>query len=469
MYEFLNEEQDFGKVPPQVLELEEAVLGAILIDKEAILKVMQVLSGDLFYKESHRKIFNAMILLFEKGEPIDIMTLSNELKRLGCLESIGGTFFLTDLTSKVISSANIEYHANIIVEKHILRQIISECSTIIEKAFAEKKDAFRLLDEVETKIFRLYERSVSKNYIDLNTGIHKAIAQLESYHGSNKKLIGIPTGFSRFDDLTGGLQTSDLIILAGRPGQGKTALALNMVRNMIVESGVAVGFFSLEMSDMQLVQRLISLETEINLQAMRNGTLRDSQWQMMSIKLGKLSSAKLFIDDTPAISLLELRAKTRRLKKEKNIGLIVVDYLQLMRGPKDVEVREREISMISGGLKALAKEVDIPVLALSQLNRQVEGRADKRPQLADLRESGSIEQDADMVCFIHRPETYKIEKYPSDNMLTVNTAEITIAKARNGPIGDFRLSFIKEYTKFGNLHIENNYISNPISIEENPF
>ena len=469
MYEFINTEQKFGKIPPQVLELEEAVLGAILIDKEALLKVMQVLSGDLFYKESHRKIFNAMISLFEKDEPIDTMTLSNALKRLGNLDSVGGTFALVDLTTKVISSANVEYHANIILEKYILRQIISECSTIIEKAFAEKSDAFRLLDEVESKIFRLYERCLSKNYIDLNTAIHKAIAELESYHNSGKKLIGIPTGFSCFDDLTGGLQKADLIILAGRPGQGKTALALNIVRNVIIESSVPVGFFSLEMSDMQLVQRLISMETEVNLQAMRNGTLLDNQWRIMSMKLGKLTTAKLFIDDTPAISLLELRAKARRMKREKNIELVVVDYLQLMKGPKDVEVREREISMISGGLKALAKEIDIPILALSQLNRQVEGRADKHPQLSDLRESGAIEQDADLVCFIHRPETYKIFEYPDDKTSTINTAEITIAKARNGPIGDFRLSFKKEYTKFENLPVKNNYSHSSVSIDGSPF
>ena len=439
-----------GKVPPQAVDLEVAVLGALLIDQEAVLKVMQFLSEDLFYKEVHKKIFSAMVSLFEKGEPIDIMTLTNELKRRGHLDSVGGSFFLTDLTSQVVSGANVEYHSNIIIEKYILRQIITECSSIIEKALSEKNDAFRLLDEVESRVFMLYEQGMKKSYVDIKTAIHKTIEELESYHGLGGKLTGVSTGFRRFDEFTGGFQKSDLIVLAGRPGQGKTALALNIVRNAAVESDVPVAFFSLEMSTMQLVQRLISSEARVNLQSMRNGSLRDNQWQLMSMRVGKLAAAKIYIDDTPAISALELRAKARRLKRDKDIGLLVVDYLQLMRGPKDVDSREREISMISGGLKALAKELDIPILALSQLNRQVESRSDKKPQLADLRESGSIEQDADLVCFVHRPETYRIMEYP-DKTPTENTAEITIAKARNGPTGDFRLYFVKEHTKFEKL------------------
>jgi replicative DNA helicase len=332
---------------------------------------------------------------------------------------------------------------------------------MIEKAFSEKNDAFRLLDEVESRVFKLYEKGMKKSYVDIKSAIHKTMEELESYHGLGGKLTGVPTGFSQFDELTGGFQKSDLIVLAGRPGQGKTALALNIVRNAAVDFDVPVAFFSLEMSTMQLVQRLISSEARVNLQSMRNGSLKDNQWQLMSMKVGKLAAAKLYIDDTAAISALELRAKARRLKRDKDIGLLVVDYLQLMRGPKDVDSREREISMISGGLKALAKELDIPVLALSQLNRQVEGRADKKPQLADLRESGAIEQDADLVCFIHRPETYKILEYPDDKTPTANTAEITIAKARNGPTGDFRLYFEKEYTKFERLTRRSEYTSPP--------
>lgn len=434
-----------GKIPPQAVDIEMAVLGAILIDKEASLKVMQTLSPDIFYKDAHSKIFSAMVSLFEKGEAIDIITLQNELKRRGHLESIGGVFYLTDLTSKVTSGANIEYHSKILIEKYILRQIITECSSIIEKSFSEKNDAFQLLDEVESQIFKLYEKRTQKSYTDIKSAIHRTIEQLESYHGLGGKMTGIPTGFADLDSLTGGFQKSDFIVLAGRPGQGKTAFALNIMRNAAVDYEVPVAFFSLEMSTMQLVQRLLCAEASVNLQEMRNGKLSERKWQLLSMRVGRLAAAQIYIDDTPAISLLELRAKARRLKLEKDIGLIMVDYLQLMRGPQNAESREREISVISGGLKALAKELDIPIVALSQLNRQVESRADKRPQLSDLRESGSIEQDADMVIFVHRPETYG---NPKDDEEIKNLAEIIIGKQRSGPTGEFKLTFMKEYTRF---------------------
>ena len=461
------------KVPPQSIDLEVAILGAILIDKEASLKVMQYLEEDLFYKEAHRKIFSAMVYLFEKGEPIDIMTLTNELKRRGNIDSIGGAFFLTELTSQVVSGANVEYHSNILIEKYILRKIITECSSIIEKAFSEKNDAFRLLDEVESRIFTLYEHRMKKSYVDINTAIRATLDELESYHGGGK-LIGVPSGFRIFDQITGGFQKSDLIIFAGRPGHGKTAFALNILRNVAVESDVPVAFFSLEMSTRQLVQRLISSEARVDLQSMRNGSLRDSQWQLMSMSVGKLAAAKMYIDDTPAISVLELRAKARRLKSDKGIGLLIVDYLQLMSGSKNTDSREREISMISGGLKALAKELDIPVIALSQVNRLIELRNDKKPQLSDLRESGSIEQDADLVCFIHRPELFNKEKNP-DVIVTANSAEITIAKARSGPTGEFKLYFEKEYTRFAPFtsrpsdDVPPTGINAPIVEDDNPF
>ena len=436
-----------GKLPPQAVEIEIAVLGAILIDRDASLKVMQSLSEEVFYKEAHRKIFSTMVSLFEKGEPIDIITLTNELKRRGQLEAAGGAFYLTDLTARVISGANIEYHSKLLIEKYILRQIITECSTIIEKSFKEKNDAFQLLDEVESRIFKLYEKGMNKSYTDIKSAIHQTIEQLESVHGLATNITGVPTGFVEMDNLTGGFQKSDLIIVAGRPGQGKTAFALNIVRNAAVDFDIPIAFFSLEMSTTQLVQRLICSEASVNLQEIRTGRLSDKKWQLLSMRVGKLAAAKMYIDDTPAITLLELRAKARRLKLEKDVGVIVIDYLQLMRGPKEADSREREISMISGGLKALAKELDIPIVALSQLNRQVESRSDKRPQLSDLRESGSIEQDADMVCFVHRPETYNIKEY-EDKMSTENSAEIIIGKARSGPTGEFRLRFVKEHTRF---------------------
>lgn len=462
-----------GKLPPQALDIEIAVLGAIMIDRDASLKVMQSLSEEVFYKESHRKIFSSMVTLFEKGEPIDVITLTNELKRKGHLEAAGGAFYLTDLTARVISGANIEYHSKILIEKYILRQIITECSTIIEKSFTEKSDAFQLLDEVESRIFKLYEKGMQKSYTDIKSAIHQTIEQLESVHGLATNITGVPTGFVELDNLTGGFQKSDLIIVAGRPGQGKTAFALNIVRNAAVDYDIPIAFFSLEMSTTQLVQRLICSEASVNLQEIRTGRLSDKKWQLLSMRVGKLAAAKMYIDDTPAITLLELRAKARRLKLEKQVGVIVIDYLQLMRGPKEADSREREISMISGGLKALAKELDIPIVALSQLNRQVESRSDKRPQLSDLRESGSIEQDADMVCFVHRPETYNIKEY-EDKMPTENTAEIVIGKARSGPTGEFRLRFVKEHTRFERIvYIPHGELPPPdmnVPIgEENPF
>lgn len=462
-----------GKLPPQAVEIEVAILGAILIDRDASLKVMQSLSEDVFYKESHRKIFSAMVTLFEKGEPIDVITLTNELKRRGHLDAAGGAFYITDLTTKVVSGANVEYHSRILVDKYVLRQIITECSTIIDKSFAEKNDAFQLLDEIEQRIFKMLQSKMQKSYTDIKTAIHQTIEQLESVHGLATNITGVPTGFVDMDNLTGGFQKSDLIILAGRPGQGKTAFALNVVRNAAVDYDIPIAFFSLEMSTTQLVQRLICSEASVNLQEIRTGRLSDKKWQLLSMRVGKLAAAKMYIDDTPAISLLELRAKARRLKLEKQVGLIVIDYLQLMRGPKEADSREREISMISGGLKALAKELDIPIIALSQLNRQVESRSDKRPQLSDLRESGSIEQDADMVCFVHRPESYNIKEY-EDRMPTENTAEIIIGKARSGPVGEFRLRFIKEHTRFERIVFMPHGELPPPDInvpmgEENPF
>jgi replicative DNA helicase len=439
-----------AKVPPQAIDIEAAVLGAMLIDKNAAMKVFDILIDDNFYKEAHKKIFKAMASLFGRNEPMDIITVRNELKLKEQLDAVGGVFYLTDLTTKVTSSANIEYHAKIIVDKYLLRKVITESSIIIEKCFGEKRDALELIEDFQSKIFSLLENRMNKGFEDIKSAITRTIEQVEEMHGRGAGVSGVPTGFPKLDDLTGGFQKSDLIILAGRPAQGKTAFALNIARNAAVQHGRPIGVFSLEMSTNQLVLRLICSEALVNLHDIRTGQLSPQKWQYLSTRIGKLASAKIFIDDTPALGILELRAKARRLKMEHNIEMIIIDYLQLMQGPKSAESREREISNISGSLKALAKELDIPIIALSQLNRQVEARGDKRPQLSDLRESGSIEQDADMVIFVHRAETFGIETYP-DNETTQNKAEIIIGKQRNGPTGDIRLHFVKDFTKFENI------------------
>jgi replicative DNA helicase len=439
----------YGKIPPQALEIEMAVLGGMLIDRDSSLKAFDILVEDVFYKDAHRKIYKAMVALFERGEPIDIITLASELKRRDNLESVGGAFYLTELTSKVTSAANIEFHSKILVDKYILRQVIVEGSQIVEKCFSEKSGAFELLDEFQSSIFSLLEKNMKKGFVDIKSAITKTLEQVEEVHGRSAGVSGVPTGYYDLDKITGGFQKSDLIIVAGRPGQGKTALALNIARNAAVEFDVPVGVFSLEMSINQLVLRLMCSEAYVDLHEIRTGQLSPQKWQLLSTRVGILAAAKIFIDDTPALSILELRAKARRLKLEHNVGMIMVDYLQLMQGPKSSESREREISQISNNLKSLAKELDIPIIALSQLNRQVESRGDKRPQLSDLRESGSIEQDADMVIFIHRPEYYGITEENKES--TENKADVIIGKQRNGPTGEVKLYFNKRYTRFENI------------------
>jgi replicative DNA helicase len=441
----------YGKVPPQAIEIEMAVLGAMLIDRDASLKVFDILIDECFYKEAHRKIFKAMIVLFERGEPIDIITLSSELKRRENIESIGGAFYLTELTSRVTSSANIEFHSRLLLDKYILRQVIIEGSKIVEKCFSEKREAFELLDEFQASIFNLLENNMKKGFVDIKSAITKTLEEVEEVHGRMIGVTGVPSGYIELDKITGGFQKSDLIIIAGRPGQGKTALALNIARNAAVDFDIPVGVFSLEMSINQLVLRLMCSEAYVDLHDIRTGQLSPQKWQLLSTRVGVLAAAKMFIDDTPALSILELRAKARRLKLEHDIGLIIVDYLQLMQGPRSAESREREISNISNNLKSLAKELDIPIIALSQLNRQVESRGDKRPQLSDLRESGSIEQDADMVIFIHRPESYGITEYSGNKESTENKADVIIGKQRNGPTGEIKLYFNKRYTRFENI------------------
>jgi len=439
-----------GRVPPQAVDVEMAVLGAMMLDKGAIAKAIEILDDTSFYKPAHQRIFAAMTGLFEKSEPVDLITLVEELRRRGELDKVGGEYYLTELTGKVTTAANVEYHAHIVLEKALMRQLISSSSEVVGRAYSETEDALDLLDEAEQKIFQISEQRMKKSFVSMNTAVHQTMEMIESIHGKHSGVTGVPSAFTELDNYTGGFKRSDLIIVAGRPSQGKTALVLSIARNAAILHDVPVGFFSLEMSVQQLVLRLICAEARVDAHSVRTGRLPEDEWRKLSTSVGKLYKAKIFIDDTPALTVLEIRAKARRLKAEHNIGMIVVDYLQLMQGPKNIQSREQEISTISRSLKALAKELNIPVLALSQLNRAVELRGDKRPVLADLRESGAIEQDADVVLFVHRPEMFGITT-DENNEPTEGMAEIIIGKQRNGPTGSARLAFVKQYARFENL------------------
>jgi len=426
------------------------VLGAMLLEKGALAKAIEILDESCFYKPAHQRIFEAMTALFERSEPVDLITLIDELRRRAELEKVGGEFYLTELTTKVTSAANVEFHAHIVLEKALMRQLIVSSSDVISRAYNETEDALDLLDEAEQKIFQISEQRMKKSFVTMNTAVHSTMEMIESIHGKHSGVTGVPSAFTEVDNYTGGFQKSDLIIVAGRPSQGKTAFVLSVARNASIIHDVPVGFFSLEMSSQQLVLRLICAEARVDAHSVRTGRLPEDEWRKLSTSVGKLYKAKIFIDDTPALSVLEVRAKARRLKAEHNVGMIVVDYLQLMQGPKNAQSREQEISTISRSLKALAKEINIPVVALSQLNRAVEARGDKRPVLADLRESGAIEQDADVVLFVHRPEMYNIMN-DDNNESTEGIAEIIIGKQRNGPTGTARMAFIKQYARFENL------------------
>jgi replicative DNA helicase len=439
-----------GKLPPQAPDLEEAVLGAMMLEKNAYTAVLEILKPEAFYEPKHQTIFNICKDLFEKGEPIDILTVTTELRKSGELEGVGGAYYITQLTNRVSSAANVEYHARIIAEKHIQRELIRIGTEITTEAFEEGADALGLLDTAQQKIFEVSEGTISRDVEKIDDLLKKAIKNLESIKDHENKLTGIPSGFMELDRETSGWQKSDLIILAARPGMGKTAFALSTARNAAVDFGKSIAVFSLEMSGEQLVTRLISGETEIISQKMRSGNLTPQEWDRLNNKIGKLADAKIFIDDTPGISVFELKAKCRRLKAQQGIDMIIIDYLQLMRGEdsKGQGNREQEIGYISRSLKGLAKELHVPVIALAQLSRAVETRGgNKKPMLSDLRESGSIEQDADMVMFLYRPEYYQITEF-EDGMPTQGLAEVMLAKHRHGAIGDFRVRFQGEYARF---------------------
>lgn len=451
---FENPTNYLGKVPPQAIELEEAVLGALMLEKDALTSVIDILKVESFYKEAHKVIFQAILDLFTESQPIDLLTVTTQLRKNGALEVAGGAFYITELTSKVASAANIEFHARIITEQSIKRELIRISSTIQKDAFEDTTDVFELLDAMEQSLFEISEKNIRKNYATMSSIMRDAIAELEVRKNQKDGLTGVPSGFTALDRVTSGWQKSDLVIIAARPAMGKTAFVLSVLRNAAVDHNRPVAIFSLEMSSVQLVNRLISSEAELDSDKIKKGTLADHEWAQLVHKTAKLSKAPLFVDDTPALSILELRAKCRKLKAQHDIQMVVVDYLQLMSGDSKGGFggnREQEIASISRALKKIAKELSIPVIALSQLSRAVETRGgDKRPQLSDLRESGAIEQDADMVMFLYRPEYYGITE-DEGGASTAGVGEVIIAKHRNGSLENIKLRFIGRYTKFTDL------------------
>jgi len=441
-----------AKQPPAAPEVETAVLSAMLLETEAIPKAMEVLKAECFFDKRNRLIYEAVMSLYESNEPVDTVSLYEELKKEGKIEGAGGAAYLSKLSEDISSAANVDYHARVVLEKWILRQLINTSMEIAGSAYEGREDVFDLLDEAETKIFQISQEGVKESFKSMDKAVKEALELIEAIHSKNISTFSVPSGYFALDDLLGGFQKSDLIILAARPSMGKTALALSVARNAAIENKIPIGIFSLEMSTIQLATRLISAEAKINAHSVRTGKFRAEEGAKISRTVHKLSTAPIYIDDTPALSILELRAKARRLKTEKQIGMVMIDYLQLVMPSYRMESREREISSISSSLKALAKELNIPVVALAQLNRAVESRADKRPMLSDLRESGSIEQDADVVIFLYRPEVYGITQF-RDGEETEGVAEVIIGKQRNGPVGDLKMKFIKEYARFENLEM----------------
>jgi replicative DNA helicase len=435
------------KVPPHNIEAEQSILSAILIENNTLPEVLEILSDQDFYREAHRKIFKAMVELFERNEPADLVTLTNLLKERGQLGSLGGASYLAELVDTVPMAVNAAHYAKIVQEKASLRRLIEQAASITTRCFEDKGDVEEILDFAERSIFDISENKIKPSFYvlgDILTETYKAVE--EAYE--NKVLVtGVPTGFRGLDEKTSGLQPGDLIVIAGRPSMGKTALALNIARNASLETGEPAAIFSLEMSKEQLSLRMLSAEARIDSSRMRGGFLSERDLARINRAAGALYDIPIYIDDSPAISALEIRAKTRRMKMDKGVGLVVIDYLQLMRGRASAERRDLEISEISRSLKALAKELNLPVVALSQLNRKVEDRTNKRPVLSDLRESGAIEQDADVILFIYRDEVYhKEEDNPNKGI-----AELILAKQRNGPIGAVKLAFLETYTRFEDL------------------
>lgn len=441
----------YGKLPPQAVDVEEAVLGALMLERDAYVTVADTIDTGSFYKEEHQKIFDAIKTLSGKEKPVDLLMVTQELKDREQLDEVGGPGYITQLTRRVASAAHIEFHARIIAQKFMQRELIRVSSEIQTRAYDDTIDVDDLIDFSESALFQVSEGNIKKETVPIKPVLNLAILQIEKAMGQPDGLSGVPSGFSALDRITSGWQKTDLVIIAARPAMGKTAFVLSMARNMAVQHNQGVAVFSLEMSSIQLVNRLIAAETELGAEKIKTGKLEEYEWHQLNQRIKSLDRAPIFIDDTPALSIFEFRAKCRRLKMQHDVNIIVVDYLQLMTAGSDNRgSREQEVSQISRSLKAIAKELDVPIIALSQLSRAVESREGKRPQLSDLRESGAIEQDADIVCFIHRPEYFGITEDESGNSL-LGIAEIIIAKHRNGATADVPLRFQKEMARFTDL------------------
>jgi len=450
-------QNEFGKVPPQAVDIEQAVLGAMMLEKNAVTDVIDILTPNSFYDPKHQYIYNAIRELFGSSNPIDILTVTNKLRQNGELEASGGAVYISQLTSRIASAAHVEFHARIIAEKFIKRELIKMSGEVIRDAYDETSDVFDVLNKAESDLFKIAENNMGKNADTMQNVVRQAIEEIEKASQNSDGISGIPTGFFDLDKVTAGWQRSDMIVIAARPAMGKTAFVLSMARNTAVDHNMGVAFFSLEMSSVQLVKRLIASEARLSAEKLRKGDLKEHEFQQLHSRITKLATAPLFIDDTPGISIFDLRAKCRRLKLQHDIQIVIIDYLQLMTagGAKGSGNREQEISSISRSIKEIAKELNVPVIALSQLSRSVEQRGgDKRPVLSDLRESGAIEQDADIVSFIYRPEYYGITQ-DDDGNSNQGVGEIIIAKHRNGSLERVRLQFIGEFARFENI---NNYV-----------
>jgi replicative DNA helicase len=426
----------------------------VLQDPGALLKAMEVLRPEDFYKEAHRKIFRACVDLFERNEPVDLVTLANELMRRKHLDEVGGASQLSALVDAVPTAANVAHHARVVKDKAVLNALIQKATAVVSKAYADSEDTDQLLDWAEQQIFEISQDKVSRSFFPVKSILKGTFQLIEKLYDRKSHVTGVPTGFSDFDRLTSGLQPAELIVVAGRPSMGKTSFCLNIAQHAAIRENITVAIFSLEMSKEQLVQRMLCSEASVDSHRLRTGYLSDADWPKLTTAAGRLSEASVYIDDTPGISLLEMRAKARRLKAERGLGLVIIDYLQLISGRSRAENRQQEISEISRGLKAMAKDLAVPVVALSQLSRAVESRDPPRPQLSDLRESGAIEQDADVVTFLYRPAVYRRRKGEETDEPEDNTTEIIIGKQRNGPTDTVYLTFLREYTRFENQERE---------------
>ena len=437
------------RIPPQNLEAEVSVLGAVLQETGALLKAMEVLRPGDFYKEAHRKIFGACVELFEKNEPVDLVTLANELMRRKQLEEVGGASYLTSLVDAVPTAANVTHHARIVKDKALLQDLIQKATAVVGRAYADTDDVDDVLDWAEQQIFEISQNKISRSFVPVKSVLKGTFQLIEKLYDRKSHVTGVPTGFRKFDEMTAGLQPSDLVVVAGRPSMGKTSFCLNVAEHAAIQERIPVAIFSLEMSKEQLVQRMLCSVSRVDSHKLRTGYLSDADWPKLTTGAGILSESPIYIDDTPGISLLEIRAKARRLMAEQGgLGLVVIDYLQLISGRGRVESRQQEISEISRSLKGMAKDLNVPVVALSQLSRAVESRQPPRPQLSDLRESGAIEQDADLVAFLYRPGFYRVRKEEELDEPEDNTTEVIIGKQRNGPTGTVHLAFLREYTRF---------------------